>query len=122
MKAIAVTPGKPDTVHLRDVPKAYSAGADNGRGVLVKVRRVGVDGTDKEINVAEYGAAPTGDDSLIQAPAQVRTRRYGQTVLRPAAELSLRASVMGLARLDDEDGWGLYFWGSGAKRPRSRRK
>jgi len=27
--------------------------------------RVGVDGTDKEINAAEYGAAPAGDDYLI---------------------------------------------------------
>ena len=36
-----------------------------GRGVLVKVLRVGVDGTDKEINAAEYGAAPPGFDYLI---------------------------------------------------------
>jgi threonine dehydrogenase-like Zn-dependent dehydrogenase len=33
--------------------------------VLVRVLRVGVDGTDKEINAAEYGAAPPGDDFLI---------------------------------------------------------
>ena len=65
MKAIAVMPGKPDTVHLRDVPKPQLNGVDNGRGVLVKVLRVGVDGTDKEINGAEYGAAPQGDDFLI---------------------------------------------------------
>ncbi len=31
----------------------------------MKVLRVGVDGTDKEINNAEYGAAPVGDDFLI---------------------------------------------------------
>lgn len=31
----------------------------DGRGVLVKVLRVGLDGTDKEINAAEYGAAPS---------------------------------------------------------------
>ncbi len=37
----------------------------NGRGVLVKVLRVGVDGTDKEINAAEYGAAPPGYDFLV---------------------------------------------------------
>jgi threonine dehydrogenase-like Zn-dependent dehydrogenase len=65
MKAIAVMPGKPETVHLRDVPKPHLNGVDNGRGVLVKVLRVGVDGTDKEINGAEYGAAPQGDDFLI---------------------------------------------------------
>jgi threonine dehydrogenase-like Zn-dependent dehydrogenase len=42
---------------LEDIP--------NGRGVLVKVLRVGVDGTDKEINAAEYGAAPAGYDFLV---------------------------------------------------------
>ncbi len=65
MKAIAVTPGKPNTVHLCEVPKPALDQVPNGRGVLVKVLRVGVDGTDKEINAAEYGAAPPGDDYLI---------------------------------------------------------
>jgi len=65
MKAIAVTPGKPNTMHLRDVPKPKVSDIPNGRGVLVKVLRVGVDGTDKEINAAEYGAAPQGYDYLI---------------------------------------------------------
>ena len=36
-----------------------------GRGVLVRVLRVGVDGTDREINAAEYGAAPDGYDFLV---------------------------------------------------------
>ena len=65
MKAIAVIPGKPDSVHLRDVPKPKVTDIPNGRGVLVKILRVGVDGTDKEINAAEYGASPPGDDYLI---------------------------------------------------------
>src|SRR5574341_743579 len=65
MKAIAVTPGKPNTVHLREVPKPLLDEVPNGRGVLVKVLRVGVDGTDKEINAAEYGAAPPGYDFLV---------------------------------------------------------
>ncbi len=65
MKAIAVIPGKPDSVHLRDVAKPKVTDIPNGRGVLVKVLRVGVDGTDKEINAAEYGASPPGDDYLI---------------------------------------------------------
>src|SRR5262249_15771695 len=37
----------------------------DGRGVLVKVIRVGVDGTDREINAAEYGAPPPGYDFLV---------------------------------------------------------
>jgi threonine dehydrogenase-like Zn-dependent dehydrogenase len=49
---------------LRDVPKPSVNDIPNGRGVLVKVLRVGVDGTDKEINAAEYGAAPNGYDYL----------------------------------------------------------
>jgi threonine dehydrogenase-like Zn-dependent dehydrogenase len=65
MQAIAVIPGKPNTMHLRRVPKPTIADVPGGRGVLVKVLRVGVDGTDKEINAAEYGAAPPGDDYLI---------------------------------------------------------
>ncbi|MCI0694476.1 glucose 1-dehydrogenase [candidate division KSB1 bacterium] len=65
MKAIAVIPGKPNSMHLREVPKPKVSDIPNGRGVLVKVLRVGVDGTDKEINAAEYGAAPQGYDYLI---------------------------------------------------------
>ena len=65
MKAVAVTPGKPNTIHLRDVPNPRVEDVPNGRGVLIKILRVGVDGTDKEINAAEYGAAPAGHDFLI---------------------------------------------------------
>ena len=65
MKAIAVIPGKPDSMHLREVPRPRVDEIPGGRGVLVKVLRVGVDGTDKEINAAEYGAAPEGFDYLI---------------------------------------------------------
>src|SRR5439155_7356684 len=36
-----------------------------GRGVLVRVLRVGLDGTDREINAGEYGVAPEGSDFLI---------------------------------------------------------
>ncbi len=65
MKAIAVIPGTPDSMHLREVPRPRVDEIPGGRGVLVKVLRVGVDGTDKEINAAEYGAAPEGSDYLI---------------------------------------------------------
>lgn len=65
VKAIAVIPGKPNTIHLREVLKPRVEDIPNGRGVLIKILRVGVDGTDKEINAAEYGAAPGGDDYLI---------------------------------------------------------
>src|SRR6266550_2968005 len=65
MKAIAVHPGKADSIHLEHVSKPSVDQVPDGRGVLVRVLRVGVDGTDKEINAAEYGTAPEGDDFLI---------------------------------------------------------
>ena len=65
MKAVAVIPGKPDSVHLADLPKPSVNDVPSGRGVLVRVLRVGVDGTDKEINAAEYGASPDGSSFLV---------------------------------------------------------
>lgn len=65
MKAIAVHPGTPNSMHLREVEPPRVSDVEDGRGVLVQVLRVGVDGTDKEINAAEYGAAPPGHDYLI---------------------------------------------------------
>ena len=65
MKAIAVHPGVPNSMHLRDVDKPQVSDIPDGRGVLVQVLRVGVDATDKEINAAEYGEAPDGADFLI---------------------------------------------------------
>jgi len=65
MKAIAVIPGTPDSIHLREAPLPSLDEVPGGRGVLVRVLRVGVDGTDKEINAAEYGAPPPGHDYLI---------------------------------------------------------
>src|SRR5437660_7378116 len=65
MKAIAVYPGQKNSVHLADLPKPSLDEVPNGRGVLVRVLQCGVDGTDKEINAAEYGAAPEGYDFLV---------------------------------------------------------
>jgi threonine dehydrogenase-like Zn-dependent dehydrogenase len=65
MKAIAVYPGQPNSMHLEEVPEPSIDEIPDGRGVLVRVLRVGVDGTDKEINAAEYGDAPDGSEFLI---------------------------------------------------------
>src|SRR5262249_28379252 len=86
MKAVAVFPGKPDSVHLTDLPKPSVDEIPGGRGVLVKVLRVGVDGTDKEINAAEYGAPPPGFDFLVighEGFGQVEAVGPNVTELRP---------------------------------------
>lgn len=65
MKAVAVFPGKPDSMHLADLPEPSVDEVPDGRSVLVEVLRVGVDGTDEEINAGEYGAALEGYDFLV---------------------------------------------------------
>src|SRR5881296_1032298 len=86
MRAIAIYPGKPNSVHLAEMPKPSIQEIDGGRGVLVKVLRVGVDGTDKEINAAEYGAAPDGYNFLVighESFGQVEEVGPNVTELRP---------------------------------------
>src|SRR6201993_1957717 len=65
MKAVSVFPGKPNSVHVAELPKPSLDQVPGGCGVLGKVLGVGVDGPDKEINAAEYGAAPPGDKFLV---------------------------------------------------------
>lgn len=65
MKALAVLPGTPHSLHLREIERPSLDAIPNGRGVLVKVLQVGVDATDMEINEALYGNAPEGNDYLV---------------------------------------------------------
>jgi glucose 1-dehydrogenase len=86
MKAVAVLPGKPNSVHLAELAKPSVSDVGDGRGVLVRVLRVGVDGTDREINAAEYGAAPAGYDFLVvghEGFGQVEAVGPNVTFIRP---------------------------------------
>src|SRR5262245_66213779 len=65
MKAVAVTPGQKNSVHLTDIPRPKVSDIPGGKGVLVRVLKVGVDATDREINDALYGNAPPGDSYLV---------------------------------------------------------
>ena len=65
MKAVAVFPRKPNSAHLADLERPSVNTIRDGRGVLVRLLRVGVDGTDKEINAGEYGDAPDGYKFLV---------------------------------------------------------
>jgi threonine dehydrogenase-like Zn-dependent dehydrogenase len=65
MKAVAVVPGTPNSVHLTDTSLPKVSDVPNGRGVLVKSLQIGVDATDREINDALYGNPPPGFNYLI---------------------------------------------------------
>ena len=102
MKAIAVLPGKAGSVHLAEVPKPGVADVPNGRGVLVKILRVGVDGTDKEINGAEYGAAPDGCNYLIighESFGRVEDVGPNVTEFKPGDYVALSVRRPGLASM-----------------------
>lgn len=65
MQAIAVRPGIAGSIHSRLVPRPVIADVPGGREVLVRVLRVGLDGTDREVCDGLFGTAPEGDDYLI---------------------------------------------------------
>src|SRR3954447_3617003 len=83
MKAVAVLPGKPNSVHLQEIavpkltdqPHPHVCRIPEGRGVLVKVLQVGVDATDREINEALYGNAPPDGQHLV-----IGHESFGQVV------------------------------------------
>lgn len=107
MKGIAVFPGKPDSIHLVDLPEPSVEDIPDGRGVLVETLHVGLDGTDAEINAAEYGEAPKRHDLLIigqesfgrvlEARPNVREFKPGDyvtaTVRRPGGSIYDRIGI-----------------------------
>lgn len=61
IRALAVIPGEKESAHLIEVDRPKIS----PREVLVRVRRVGVCGTDHEINQGLYGEAPPGERYLV---------------------------------------------------------
>ena len=61
MRALTVIPKKPGTAEVREVPDPVPADDE----VAIDVIRVGLCGTDAEIDHGEYGVAPPGSDFLI---------------------------------------------------------
>ena len=93
-------------MHLAELARPSLSEIASGRGVLVRVLRVGVDGTDKEINAAEYGTAPDGYDFLVighEGFGQVEAVGPNVSFVRPATTWSrpcdgrARASTIRLA-------------------------
>jgi threonine dehydrogenase-like Zn-dependent dehydrogenase len=61
MNAIVVKPGQKNSIHMRDMPDPKMKPDE----VAVKMLRVGLCGTDAEINHGVYGSAPAGEELLI---------------------------------------------------------
>ena len=65
MKAIAIRPGTPRSVHLRELLRPALEAVPDGRGVRVRMVRAGLCGTDADLAAGEYGSAPAGSDFLV---------------------------------------------------------
>lgn len=65
MKAVGITPKEAHSARLVALPEPTLEEIPEGRGVLVEVLEVGVDGTDKELHEGLYGDAPPGYDFLV---------------------------------------------------------
>ncbi len=61
MKAVVVTPSKVNSVRMIEVAQPCPLHSE----ALLRVQKIGIDGTDLEINQGEYGEAPVGLDYLI---------------------------------------------------------
>jgi threonine dehydrogenase-like Zn-dependent dehydrogenase len=58
---IAIHPGQPESLHLTEI----SRGEPGPGEVLIRVRQVGICGTDRELIRAHFGSAPPGEDALV---------------------------------------------------------
>jgi glucose 1-dehydrogenase len=77
LKAVTVIPKKANSLQLRDVPVP----APGKREVLLRVLRVGICGTDRDIISGFYGEAPAGADYLILGHESLcRIEKLGQGV------------------------------------------
>jgi threonine dehydrogenase-like Zn-dependent dehydrogenase len=65
VKAIAIVPGVPGSLHLREIDPPDPAAVPGGRGVRLRMVRVGLCGTDHDLLEGRYGTAPEGQDHLV---------------------------------------------------------
>lgn len=94
MKAFVVTPGRPGSGRLADVPEPRRGDAD----ALVEVVAVGVDGTDRELLHGEYGEAPSDDEYLI-----IGHESLGRVVDAPAGAVRAGQPVVAIVRRPDPE-------------------
>lgn len=61
MRAIIVQPGSKDSVRLAEVEQPQPKSSE----VLLRILKLGIDGTDRDINAGFYGATPDGQKFLV---------------------------------------------------------
>ncbi len=90
MKAIAIRPGVPDSIHPLELPRPSIDDVADGRGVRVSMIRAGLCGTDADLAAGEYGVAPPGSDHLVLGHESLGR----VTEIGPAADVPLEQLVV----------------------------
>lgn len=99
MKAIIVTPGKEKSARLEDI-KTPELKPDE---ILVKTIRVGIDGTDREINDAMYGIPPPELDFLVLGHEAVgEVIQIGPNIINNKQNLKVGDIVVPMVRKPDD--------------------
>lgn len=99
MKAITITPGKKNSARLIEIPKPKIKENE----VLVKTLKVGIDGTDREINRAEYGQSPEGSEYLILGhEALGEVIEIGSRIIKQKSDLNIGDYIVPLVRKPDD--------------------
>src|SRR3954453_7461413 len=76
-QAIAIHPGQANSLHLTEIPRDVPGPGE----VLVRVRQVGICGTDRELIHGSFGTAPAGAASLVLGHEMLgRVEAVGQEV------------------------------------------
>jgi threonine dehydrogenase-like Zn-dependent dehydrogenase len=65
VKAIAIRPGEPGSLHRREIHPPDPAAVPAGRGVRLRMLQVGLCGTDHDLAEGRYGVTPDGEDHLV---------------------------------------------------------
>ena len=91
MRALVVTPGEARSARIADVPDPRPRESE----VLVRGVRIGLCGTDHEINAALYGAAPEGSPHLVLGHESLGRIERGD------GELAAGTYVVGMVRRPD---------------------
>jgi threonine dehydrogenase-like Zn-dependent dehydrogenase len=99
LKAIIVKPGEKNSAELADI----QAPDVKSEEFLIKTIRVGIDGTDREINQALYGSAPNGSNFLVLGhEALGRIVEIGSDVKNNSQNLNIGDLVVPMVRRPDD--------------------
>lgn len=101
MAAVVVVPGRSESIRGERIARPDPAAVPDGGGVLVRVLRVGLCGTDREIVTHGWGRSPAGTDILVLGHENLGVVEWAGPAVRP--ELQPGTLVVASVRRPGDD-------------------